>query len=144
MSKSSNGLLRTISKPPILFHPDFTGVLHSSIFANKLNDYGYISAPLLTKDIVKKELYYKYSLISKTSKKHIFENLLPMANPIILDQVANYNNASANITAGNIDAGNISVNGNPTVTSDIKRQIWVSSSTPTSGEGTVGDIWYQY
>ena len=71
-------------------------------------------------------------------------------NVIINNEYTDANVASyistytGDITAGNIDAGNISINGNPTVTSDIKRQIWVSSSTPTSGEGTVGDIWYQY
>jgi hypothetical protein len=43
---------------------------------------------------------------------------------------------SGNITAGNISADNI-------LTSNTDRYVYVSNVAPTSGDGAVGDIWYQ-
>lgn len=74
--------------------------LLSQLKANDLYQHGYISAPLLTQKLVKEELYDKNSYISSSSKKHIFTNLLPTATPMILDDVVDYNNASASITNG--------------------------------------------
>ena len=51
---------------------------------------------------------------------------------------------TGNITAGNLSvAGNVRVNGSYPVTSSVPRNITVSSSAPTAGQGNIGDIWYQ-
>lgn len=71
--------------------------LLSYLREQKLENYGYISSPKLDKDLIKQELFDKYSLLSTASKKHIFNNLLPTANNVILDKQINYNSASASI-----------------------------------------------
>ena len=45
--------------------------------------------------------------------------------------------------SGNITAGNVIVNGNIPMTSNVARYTWVANVAPTSGQGSVGDIWYQ-
>jgi hypothetical protein len=52
--------------------------------------------------------------------------------------------ATGQITAtGNVSGGNLLSNGNVAVLSAVKRTIWVSNVAPQSGNGAVGDIWYQ-
>lgn len=62
-----------------------------------LEEYGYISSPVLDKDLIKQELFDRHSLLSTTSKKHILNNLFPTAGNNILDKQINYNSASASI-----------------------------------------------
>jgi hypothetical protein len=50
---------------------------------------------------------------------------------------------TGNVSAGNITATNITINSNVPTVSNIARYIWVSSGVPTSGQGNIGDIWYQ-
>jgi len=57
---------------------------------------GYISAPLLDSELVKRELFDSNSNLSSCAKKHVYNNLFKTAKPLILDSV-NYNNASADI-----------------------------------------------
>jgi hypothetical protein len=59
--------------------------------------FGHISAPLLNKDILKKELFSKYTKLSIKAKKHILKNLHNDAKPFYLDNVSNYKHASADI-----------------------------------------------
>ena len=48
------------------------------------------------------------------------------------------------IATGNIStSANLIANGNIAVLSAVKRTIFVSNAAPTSGQGSVGDIWYQ-
>ncbi len=70
--------------------------LLSQIYSKNLQNYGYISAPLLNQNNLTQELFDKHSRLSIKAKNHIFKNLLPVATPIILDQ-CDYNHASANI-----------------------------------------------
>jgi hypothetical protein len=44
---------------------------------------------------------------------------------------------------GNVTAGNLISSGNIATLSNIKRVILVANTAPTSGDGAVGDIWYQ-
>lgn len=60
-------------------------------------DHGYISSPLLTPTVIKKELFDSNSRLSLDAKKHIVTNLLPVAQPVRLDD-CDYNNASADIS----------------------------------------------
>ena len=39
---------------------------------------------------------------------------------------------------------NVTINNLSAVVSNVNRRIWVSNTTPTSGQGNIGDIWYQY
>lgn len=70
--------------------------LLSHIKERKLDQSGYISAPLLTKDLIKQELADPYSRLSLTTKKHILNHLIPAAEPMVLD-ICDYNHASADI-----------------------------------------------
>jgi hypothetical protein len=79
--------------------------LLSQIKSNGIEKHGFISAPLLSKSIIKSELYDKNSRLSKNSKKHIYTHLLPTADSIILDDCSNYNNASADIINENFAYG---------------------------------------
>jgi hypothetical protein len=44
---------------------------------------------------------------------------------------------------GNITGGNLISSGNIATLSSVKRVILVANTAPTSGDGAVGDIWYQ-
>jgi hypothetical protein len=57
--------------------------------------------------------------------------------------VGNIVNANTVSVAGNITTGNLISNGNLAVVSSINRNIYVSNSAPTSGDGNNGDIWFQ-
>ena len=70
--------------------------LLSHLYQKKLQNFGHISAPLLTKDNIKNELYDPYSRLSLNSKKHILNNLINNAYPLTLD-TCEYNKASADI-----------------------------------------------
>lgn len=71
---------------------------------NLLNS-GIVSAPLLTQDLIKKEVFDPLTKLSKDNKHHIVQNLYREAIPITLkenihglvDQKINYRNASAEI-----------------------------------------------
>lgn len=56
--------------------------LISLLEQNNLINQGIVSAQLLNKDLVKKEVFNSQSRLSKEAKKHILTNLLPIANPI--------------------------------------------------------------
>ena len=71
--------------------------LLSHLTSNNLMQHGHVSAPQLSKNIIKTELYDNNSRLSGDAKKHIFQHLLPTANSIILDSCIDYNNASADI-----------------------------------------------
>ncbi|CAB4133429.1 hypothetical protein UFOVP257_188 [uncultured Caudovirales phage] len=71
--------------------------LLSQLKSNNIESHGFISAPLLSPNLIKTELYDKNSRLSSTAKKHIFHNLLPTAHNIILDHDTDYNFASADI-----------------------------------------------
>ena len=47
------------------------------------------------------------------------------------------------ITTGNISGGNLLVGNSVAILSNVARYTWVSNVAPTSGQGNVGDIWYQ-
>ena len=70
--------------------------LLSQLKQKDLFKFGHISSPLLTKETIKKELADFNCRLPITAKKHILNNLLPIADPIKLDSI-NYNNASASI-----------------------------------------------
>ena len=72
--------------------------LLSNLREKKLEQFGYVSAPLLTKDVIKKEITDPNSRLSVKTKKHILNHLMPTAQPVILDSNSNYNNASAEIS----------------------------------------------
>lgn len=71
--------------------------LLSHLHSEQLIKYGYVSAPLLDKKIVQNELFDKNSWLSNKIKRHLYENLLPNAKPIILDAQKNYLDSSATI-----------------------------------------------
>ena len=49
-----------------------------------------------------------------------------------------------NITVtGNVNAGRLMVGANYAMLSNVARYTWVSNVAPTSGQGNIGDIWYQ-
>jgi hypothetical protein len=57
-------------------------------------------------------------------------------------------NAQPNITSvGTLTSlsvtGNVISNGNIAMVSNLPRNVWVANVAPTSGQGNVGDIWYQ-
>ena len=62
----------------------------------KLEPYGFVSAPLLNKDIIKQELFDTNTKLSVPAKKHILNHLATTAAPIVLD-VCNYKSASADV-----------------------------------------------
>ena len=70
--------------------------LLSEIKQRQLLEFGHISAPNLTKDTVKKELADRYSRLPLSAKKHILNNLIADAQPLVLDKV-DYNKASADL-----------------------------------------------
>lgn len=69
----------------------------SEIYANNLQEHGYISAPLLDKNLVKKELFSPESYLSKAAKIQIAKNLYPSATNLILDDCKDYSQSSASI-----------------------------------------------
>lgn len=70
--------------------------LLSQLRQRNIEQYGFISAPNLTKEVVKKELSDKNSRLTMSCKKHILNNLMSTAHPMPLDH-CDYNNASADI-----------------------------------------------
>ena len=70
--------------------------LLSYLEQQNLFEYGYISCPLLTQDIIKKELIDPFSQISQQSKLHIAKNLSNSNLPIMLDDI-DFRTASASI-----------------------------------------------
>ena len=70
--------------------------LLSYLKEHDLFQYGYISCPLLSKDIIKKQLFDPFSQISQQSKLHIAKNLSKGNFPIILDDI-DFRTASASI-----------------------------------------------
>jgi len=60
-------------------------------------DKGIVSAPLLTKDLIKKEVFCPNTKLSKNTKKDIMSNLYTTAKPIVLDKEINLSHASASI-----------------------------------------------
>ena len=62
-----------------------------------LDKHGYISSPKLDKNLIQQELIDKHSLLSVSSKKHIFQHLLPTADNMVLDDQTEYDSASASI-----------------------------------------------
>ena len=77
--------------------------LLSQINQRGLTDLGHISAPLLTSDLVKNELFNTNSRLPVDAKKHIFKHLAKQATPSVLDTI-DYNNASADLTSYGYDA----------------------------------------
>lgn len=71
----------------------------------QLEDYGYISSPILSQELIQQELFDNYSLLSVSSKKHIFHNLLPTAGVKLLDKQTDYNSASASIINAKFSLG---------------------------------------
>jgi hypothetical protein len=53
------------------------------------------------------------------------------------------NTSGAVSATGNITGGNLISNGNIAMLSNVARYTWVSNVAPTSGQGSIGDIWYQ-
>jgi hypothetical protein len=80
-------------------------LLLSLLKEQNLLDSGIVSAPLLTQDVIKKEVFDDSTRLSKSSKLHIMQNLYNEAAPItikentnsIFDQPINYRHASAEI-----------------------------------------------
>jgi hypothetical protein len=70
--------------------------LLSHLREKSLLSYGYVSCPLLSRDLVKEEMTDFNSKLSSDAKKHIFKYLYPFSIPMILDTV-DYNDASAKI-----------------------------------------------
>jgi hypothetical protein len=70
--------------------------LLSHIKQRNLHTSGFVSAPLLTKDVIKKELSDSDSRLSLSTKKHILNHLARDAEPMVLD-TCDYNKASASI-----------------------------------------------
>lgn len=64
---------------------------------NELDNRGYVSAPNLSKDIIKQEVFNPYTRLSDKSKRDIFNNLYPTAQPMILDKYNDLQVASADI-----------------------------------------------
>lgn len=78
--------------------------LLSQLKEHQLFDKGFISSPLLTGDLIRKEIGDKDSRLTKEAKLHILKNLLPNVKPMLLDEVE-YNSASANIAHPNYNYG---------------------------------------
>ena len=79
-------------------------------------------------------------------------NIIPSTSNIYNLGSANYQWNSLYVASNTIYFNNVpvsvsnsglTVNGSPTVTSNAARYVFVSTSAPTSGQGNVGDIWYQ-
>ena len=70
--------------------------LLSQLKQRKIEDCGYISAPNLSKETIKKELADADCRLPLIAKKHILNNLTPNAYPMVLDKV-DYNSASADL-----------------------------------------------
>jgi hypothetical protein len=68
----------------------------SRLKEHNLYQFGYVSAPLLNKDSIRKEITDVNSRISVDSKKHILNHLARNVEPMILD-VCDYNKSSADV-----------------------------------------------
>ena len=77
--------------------------LLSQLNQRKLNDLGHVSAPLLTQELVNRELLNTNGRLPVDAKKHIYSNLFKQATPSVLDTV-DYNNASADLSLYGYDA----------------------------------------
>lgn len=71
-------------------------LLLSLLQERNLLEHGVVSAPLLTKDTIKKEVFSKESRLSAQGKKQIIKNLYPIAKPMVINE-DNYKLASAGI-----------------------------------------------
>lgn len=71
--------------------------LLNQLFQNDFDKKGYISASKLNQELVKKEIFDSYSLLSLQTKKDIFKNLYNRAHPIFLDDKQNFSSSSADI-----------------------------------------------
>jgi hypothetical protein len=72
-------------------------LLLSLLQEHNLLEYGVVSAPLLSKDVIKKEIFSQNSRLSIEGKDHIMKNLYESAEPIIVEEVK-YELASAGIS----------------------------------------------
>lgn len=79
--------------------------LLAHIIEKNLLNKGFVSCPLLDKNTVEIELLDPNSYISAESKKHVYENLLPTANRMVLDETLNYSTASSNIISPKFGQG---------------------------------------
>jgi len=70
--------------------------LLSYLKEQNLLQHGHVSCPLLSRNIIKKELFDPFTQISQPSKLHIAKNLSNIDLPIVLDNI-DYRNASASI-----------------------------------------------
>jgi len=70
--------------------------LLSHIKSKKIEQFGYVSAPLLSKDVIKNEILDENSRLSIVAKKHILNHLVHSADPMVLDSI-DYKKASADI-----------------------------------------------
>lgn len=77
--------------------------LLSQLKQRQLDELGYISAPLLNKELLNSELLNPNSRLSVDAKKHIYKNLFKDAGERVLDAV-DYNNASADLLDQGFDA----------------------------------------
>lgn len=71
--------------------------LLSQLRQRDIEKFGYISAPKLTSELLRQELSDRNSRLSIPAKKHILDNLMPSAKPMILDE-CDYNDASADLS----------------------------------------------
>lgn len=71
-------------------------LLLSMLQEQKLLDYGIVSAPLLSKNVIKQEVFTKKSRLSVQGKKHIIANLYRTAEPMVVSET-DYTVASAEI-----------------------------------------------
>ena len=83
----------------VTYNRSYRLTLLSQLKQQDLFKYGYISAPLLNKNLIKSEIFSNNSRLSNVSKKHIIKNLYPVAEPIILDHCNDYNISSADIAS---------------------------------------------
>lgn len=71
--------------------------LLAQIKKRKLETQGFVSAPLLSKNLIKQELADPNSRLTLSTKKLILNHLVPTAEPMVLD-ICDYNKASADIS----------------------------------------------
>jgi|688.fasta_scaffold24420_15 hypothetical protein len=71
--------------------------LLNQLFHHNLDKVGNISAPKLTTNLIKDEIFDPYSLLSVQTKKDIYKNLYSKAQPIILDNKNSFKTVSADI-----------------------------------------------
>lgn len=70
--------------------------LLSHLYEKDIIQYGLVSCPNLSIELIKKELLQRTSPLSTEAKKHVYTNLSKNADPLIID-ATDYNKASADI-----------------------------------------------